>query len=138
VALTLGVGSALLYGPLTAGLRMNMALVVLGGNSRYYLADVGAHGRLGMAKLTGVVEIGAHQFVDVTTFQGPTGQGSKFLPSVGARASIDIASGMGPAIGWWAELHYDVGQATLDPYVLGGALFASGLQIGFDIQGSSR
>src|SRR5215471_13635216 len=57
LAFLLGVGTAVLYGPLTAGVRVDLAPVVLGGtDNRYFLADVGAHVRLGAAKLTGLFE----------------------------------------------------------------------------------
>jgi hypothetical protein len=136
LAFVFGMGTAVLFGPLTAGLRVELAPVLLdGGENRYYLADVGGHARIGSAKLTGVAEVGAHQFIDVSRFLGPTSTGSTFLPSVGARASLDIVSVKGPTIGWWFALHYDVGEATVAPFRLGGVLVASGLEIGFDSQG---
>jgi hypothetical protein len=139
LALLVGVGTAVLYGPLTAGVRVDLAPVVLGGtDNRYFLADIGAHVRLGAAKLTGLAEIGSHQLIDASTFVGPTTSGSAVLPSLGARASIDISSGNGPMIGWWAEVHQDLGTVTIAPYSLGGLFVASGLQVGFDLQIASR
>jgi hypothetical protein len=122
-----GLGAAVLHGPLTAGARMDFVPGLVGHDHRYYLADLGGHLRASVFKLTAVAEIGAHQ-IDARD------PGSAVLLAAGARVSADLTGGRGPAIGWWADLHYDIGTATVGTDEVGGALFSTGIQIGLDMQ----
>jgi hypothetical protein len=136
----IGVGLAAQLDAFTVGARFEHNGLLFEYSNNYVLGDVGAHARLGQAKLTGLLEIGVHQLVDVGSgLLLADERNATSLPSAGGRVSIDYVSRSGATIGWWLAYRHDLDTATLDTgsegrFVLGGSQIETGLQIGVDVQ----